>query len=478
MNIRVDIDKLDKAAIEKLALERVLKARSELILAHRFYGVLVSNVEPVVCWSIPTMATDGKRHYFNPNFVMSLTPRQLLGVQKHESEHDARHHGTRRGGRDHLDWNIAADYAINIDLIDQGDELPPKAFIDPKYRGMAAEDIYRSRELDKQKELPEPEETKDDESKDVNEGTNGDNPKDDEPEDTTSGKSSGDDAGEPEDKPEGEGAPGEGEEGNTPAEAPSGAGDGNEGESGEGNEPTSSGDPGGCGEVLDTAEDAGTIAEEDAKWERVVRQAMTMAKAAGQLPGHISREVERANNPSQDWREVLRAWFDQGALRRETWNRPNRRFAAGGLYLPGNERDGVNKVAFLIDTSGSMDTKALALVRNETQAALDDGVINEVVVVYGDTQVNRVDTYGTGEEIYFDPKGGGDTILRPLFEHVRDNHDDVSLIVCFSDMENYGGWGDEPSCNVLFAVTGYPQKVKQYLANTPWNAPGIDVGVH
>jgi hypothetical protein len=45
-------------------------------------------------------------------------------------------------------------------------------------------------------------------------------------------------------------------------------------------------------------------------------------------------------------------------------------------------------------------------------------------------------------------------------------------------MENYGGWGDEPSCPVLFAVTGYPDKVKQYLANTPWNAPGIDVGSH
>ena len=45
--------------------------------------------------------------------------------------------------------------------------------------------------------------------------------------------------------------------------------------------------------------------------------------------------------------------------------------------------DGVNKVAILIDTSGSMDEKALTAVRSETQAALDDGAINEVVVVYG-----------------------------------------------------------------------------------------------
>jgi hypothetical protein len=38
------------------------------------------------------------------------------------------------------------------------------------------------------------------------------------------------------------------------------------------------------------------------------------------------------------------------------------------------------------------------------------------------------------------------------------------------------GERDEPSSPVLFAVTGYPDKVKQYLANTPWGAPAIDVG--
>jgi predicted metal-dependent peptidase len=139
--------------------------------------------------------------------------------------------------------------------------------------------------------------------------------------------------------------------------------------------------------------------------------------------------------------------------------------------------DGVNKVAFLVDTSGSMDKLALAQIRNETQAALDDGVINEIVVVYGDTQVNRTDTYTTGDEIEFDPRGGGGTRLAPLFEYVRDNFDDTSLVVCFSDMENYH-WGDEPSCPVLFAMTGYPDRVKHHLANTPWNSPGIDVGQH
>jgi hypothetical protein len=33
----------------------------------------------------------------------------------------------------------------------------------------------------------------------------------------------------------------------------------------------------------------------------------------------------------------------------------------------------------------------------------------------------------------------------------------------------------EPHCPVLWAAVGYPDRVKRYLANTPWNAPGIEV---
>ena len=84
--------------IEQQALDRVQKARAELILTRRFYGVLVSNVEPVISRRFPTAATNGRQHYWNPEFVMSLTQAELLGVQAHESEHDARHPLRRQRG--------------------------------------------------------------------------------------------------------------------------------------------------------------------------------------------------------------------------------------------------------------------------------------------------------------------------------------------------------------------------------------------
>ena len=484
--------------IEQQAMERVQKARAELILSRRFYGVLVSNVEPVISRQFPTAATDGKKHYWNPEFVMSLTQPELLGVQAHESEHDARHHGTRRGHREPVEWNEAGDYSINIDLIAEGFTLPKGALIDKRYAGLSAEDIYRIRELDRKQEQQQPEEPKDEDGQDEGDdgktdGDEADDEKGDEPGDeagdeaegdsdeagddgepSTSdeagdeagdepGQDAGDDAGEGEGEGEGKGS---GEGGDATDEAGSGAG-----------EPSFEGN---FGEVLDAAAaDEHDIAEQDAHWAKVVRQAVSMAKAAGQLPGHITREIERENNPPRDWRDELREFAEQGALRIETWNRPNRRFIGRGLILPGTQRDGVNKAVFGVDTSGSMDDVALACVRDEAQALLDDGVIDEVVVVYCDTRVTREDQYSTGDEIEFDPRGGGGTVLQPMFNHIAEQHDDASLIVCFTD--GYTDINDnspEPACPVLWAFTGYPDAVRRHIANAPWGAKGIDVGTH
>ena len=143
--------------LAKIAAERVAKARAELILSRTFYGVLVGQVVPVASDQFPTMATNGKQHFYNPAFIAELTQDELLAVQAHESEHDARRHHTRRGGRDPVRWNKATDYGINIDLVDAGFKLPKDVLLDPRFRGMSAEDIYRTLEIEETMEQPEPE---------------------------------------------------------------------------------------------------------------------------------------------------------------------------------------------------------------------------------------------------------------------------------------------------------------------------------
>jgi len=489
-----------------VTMDRVQKARTELILSRKFYGVMVMNIEPVVSSKIETAGTNGKQHFWNPSFVAELTQLELLGVQAHESEHDARHHSTRRGNRDHELWNAACDYSINGDLLAEGFVLPKGRLYDPRFNGMSAEDIYRTLELEQKKPQqppPPPPQDGDDEEEgedgldgaDTNPGNGSEScddsqDADDAEENATDGadgeaekkseksepgKGAGKGAGEPDGDAEGEG---QGEGGDAPGKAGTGGEGTNNGQEDGQSVPSGTGDVGRCGEVLDAAPEANERAEEDIKWEKIVRQAVSMAKAAGQLPGHITREIERLNNPPRDWRDELREFCEQGSLKIETWNRPNRRFVSQGLTLPGSQRDGVNKAAFLIDTSGSMDDIALACVRDEAQQLLDDGIINEIVVIYGDTTVTRVDEYMTGDEIVFDPRGGGGTDMKPLFDHVAEMFSDVSLIINFTDLEFYSDLGEEPAVPVLFAVHGFPNRVQYRMSNPPWGARCIDVGAH
>jgi predicted metal-dependent peptidase len=472
--MQTEMDKVTATAVERVAL-----ARQELILERTFYGVLVSQVTPVPSRQVPTMATDGKRHFFNAEFIATLSHDELLGVQAHETEHDARRHHTRRDGRDPKEWNKCCDYAINCDLIRAGFRLPKDVLLDWKYEGMSAEDIYRIRELDRQKQQqpqpqPQPQENDDDADEgDANDesGDEAGDEGDDEQQPGDEGHDASDDASD-----EGQGG-GQGD--GSPADD-NATGEAGNGKGGAGEQPAtkSSGDPGGCGEVLDAADDAAELANEEAKWERVLREADMLSKKRGDQPGHVSREVARSDHPPQDWRETLRAFFDGGAVTKETWSRPNRRFIGGGLYLPGREREGINRAAILVDTSGSMDKIALECIKVETQAALDEHVIDELVIVYGDTRVTRVDEYRAGDEVEFDPRGGGGTELAPLFKHVADEVD-ASLIVCFTDgYTDITSASPEPACPMLWAFTGYPYAVKEMIANAPWGAAAIDVGSH
>jgi len=490
--------------IEKLAVDAVAKMRADLILSHTFYGVLISQVEPVITRKVPTMATDGKKHFVNPDWLMAKTPNQRLTVQRHEGEHDARRHHSRRGNRDPLKWNIAADYAINIDLVDEGYELPPEGLVDPKYRGMSAEEIYRSRELDEQhqkKQQQQQQESDEDDEADAGSGQDDEleTEQDDETEsDAGTGDESEPDEGEEEQDANGGGDADDEGEGDEQVEGAGNSADGNdeaEGETeGQGNaaedsgdaeggvdgELSSSGDPGGMGEVLDAAEDEAGLAESEANWERIVHQAAILAEKRGTLPGHVSRDIERAREPKQDWREVLRAWADQGSRKIETWNRPNRRFAGQGLILPSSIRDSINHIAMIVDTSGSMDDIALAAIGRESQTMLDLGIIDKMTVIYIDVVITRIDEWVTGDQMVFDPKGGGGTVLRPAFDYIERELDDVSLIVAMTDnfTDIAAMPGPAPSAQVLWAFTGYPEHVRKHLANPPWDAPAVDIGEH
>ena len=159
-------------------IERMILARTSLMLSKPFFGVLASRLLPVPnnTWC-RTMAVDGKHLYYNVEFVMGiqdqskrdeyaqalrekipditdeqveaslngLTDQNLVAVICHEILHCAYDHFLRRGMRDPKLFNIAADYAINQILVRENiGKIQDTWLYDKKYDGMTAEEIYTS----------------------------------------------------------------------------------------------------------------------------------------------------------------------------------------------------------------------------------------------------------------------------------------------------------------------------------------------
>ena len=130
------------------ASERIRKARTALLLDHPFFGSLLFRLKSEECRAIPTMATNGVVLRYNSAFVDTLNAATLAGVLAHEVMHPALQHHTRRAKRDPRRWNEACDYAINPLLLDAGLSLPDDVLVDPRFRGMSAEQIYNLREAE------------------------------------------------------------------------------------------------------------------------------------------------------------------------------------------------------------------------------------------------------------------------------------------------------------------------------------------
>ena len=79
---------------------------------------LMYPVEHVCTMNMPTAATDGKRYYWNPKYVLKQTRIGLRIICGHEAWHAIYMHPQRRGSRLPKLWNIAVDYIVNGTVMD------------------------------------------------------------------------------------------------------------------------------------------------------------------------------------------------------------------------------------------------------------------------------------------------------------------------------------------------------------------------
>ena len=127
------VNHADDVAAKNFDLDKFLV---KLQLEEPFFCKVLRKVTKIRTESIPTagvLVRDGDiKLWWNPKFLASLTPKQVIGLLKHECYHLVFEHTTTRRYEPHIVWNYGADLAINSlipeDELPEGGLIPGKAF--------------------------------------------------------------------------------------------------------------------------------------------------------------------------------------------------------------------------------------------------------------------------------------------------------------------------------------------------------------
>lgn len=417
----------------------ITRARAALVMDHPFFAAIVLRLRLKSDASCRDLWTDGRVLGFNPVYANALSEKKLVGALAHEVLHLALGHHARRRERDVTLWNRACDFAINPVLEEAGFSLPDGFARDPAYTGMSVDEIYT------RLSLPDA-------------GGNGlGSAGAGLPQASFAGRGDGErDKGREEDASDSEGGTASGRT-DGDDDASEGAGTGKAVPRG-GNKSGKNRDRAAfTGEVRDHPDlddPANARARETAEQEADVLLNLAMRRALnmGSLPAGLRRLFKKSLPPRLDWRELLRRFLEDCADSDYSWTTPNRRHVHQGVYLPSRREPRIPHLVMAVDSSGSVDERALGMFCTELSSLLDDWDTT-LTVLFHDTRVQERLTLGRDDfPLTLSPVGGGGTDYRPVCDYIEEQHLLPSCLVWFTDMQ-CDRFPQEPPYPVLWVST-------------------------
>jgi predicted metal-dependent peptidase len=370
------------------------------LLKAPFFGNMATRMQLIDAseWC-PTAATNGRNFYYNVDFVKKLSVKKLEFLFGHEICHCVFDHFGRVGSRDRQLSNIAQDFAVNQILVDEriGEKITEvKICYDPKYRGLAWEEIYDEL-YEKAEKIPMDQLLK--QLGDLlDEHIN--------------------------------------EDGNSPGKE----GD-KEGKGGKGGMPGM------------TKEEAQQIRDE-------IKEAMIQSAAAagaGKVPAGIQRMIKDMTEPKINWRDLVRQEI-QSIIRNDySFTRPNRKSMHSGAILPGMKEATTIDIGISIDMSGSIGTEDATVFLSEIKGIVDQYEDFKINLWCFDTAIYNHQEFSqdNSEDLFdYEPEGGGGTDFEANWEFMKEQGIQPKKFIMFTDGYPCGGWGDEDYCDTIFIVKG------------------------
>lgn len=385
---------------DALVRDKLITARIALLLKAPFFGNLATRLQLVNAdeWC-PTAATDGRKFYYNSEFLKKMPAKQVEFLVGHEVLHVVYDHMGRREHRDPMLSNIAADYCVNQDLIDQkiGEKITSVPILyDRQYAGMSYEEVY-----DKLYENAEKIDVNDLMNQLLDEHLDDDSDND--------------------------------------ADGSDGKGQGQERE--------------GKGPTKLSKEERKQLRDE-------IREAVLQAAeaaGAGNLPAGVRRMIKALTNPQLNWRELIRQQIQSLVKTDYTWMRPSRRAWHMDAVFPGSNFADTIDVSIAIDASGSMSDNMLRDILSEIKGIMQSFDDFKLDIWSFDTEVYGYQRF-TSDNIddidNYEIEGGGGTDFTANWEFMKQQELSPKLFIMFTDGYPYDSWGDPDYCDTMFVIHG------------------------
>lgn len=390
--------------------KRLSNARAGLLLDQPFFAYVLLNLQMkeapallpnIIPWlkMVPTIGTDGKNLWYNPDFCADKTMGELKFLLAHEVLHPIFMHLTRSYGRDPELFNQAGDHVINLILKEAGFTMPKEGLCDDRFKGMTTDEVYDILLKEQQKK-----------------------------------------------KQQG-GGKGKGGQGHDP-NCKGGCGHDH-----------SKGPGGACGGLIKPTDEKGRELSRDQQqameieWKGIVAQAAQIAKQQGRLPGGLESVIDELLTPKIPWQKVVAEFIERSARSDYSWEVSDRSYLQRGFYVPSLDSTEMGDIGIIIDTSGSVSDEELVQYASEISAICSMLRPSKIYVVYVDTRVAGVDEFEVSDlPLKFNVKGRGGTDFKPGFAWFEDQGIVPQCLIYFTDLccDSYPRTPEYP---VLWAVT-------------------------
>ena len=384
---------------DAVAREKLTTARIGLLLKAPFFGQLATRMTltNADAWC-GTAATDGRKFYYNSEFVDKMPLKQLEFLVGHEILHAVYDHMGRRGDRQPRLSNIAADYCVNQDLIEQriGEKISvcPILF-DNKFKDMSYEEVYdylyqnaKKINIDQLEQM-----ILDDHLEEEGENGNG--------------------------------------------------GSGDDGDEQGGKRPRLSKE------------------ERDAIKDEIKGAVIAAAQSAGagNLPSGVKRLLRDLTEPVIGWKELLQQQIQSTIKNDYTWARPSRKGWHMDAIMPGLKPGEMIDVCIAMDQSGSISEEDSKAFLGEIKGIMEAFDEYKITLWCFDTEIYNVQTY-TSDNIddimEYEPAGGGGTDFMANWEFMKENAIEPKKFIMFTDGMPFGEWGEEQYCETVWIIKGNP----------------------